>query len=54
MPYGKTIEMRYAGTRTKPLEARETRERDRSLAGKSRVRVRKATQRALKKAGLND
>jgi hypothetical protein len=52
MPYGKTLELRGLDTlrwiaRWKnPPAMRETRPRDRSLAGKARIRARKAANKA--------
>jgi hypothetical protein len=40
-PHGVTLRMRHIG-RTLPVQPRETRERDRSLAGKARIRARRA------------
>ncbi|GAA1909153.1 hypothetical protein GCM10009737_07880 [Nocardioides lentus] len=41
MAHGKTLLMRHAGRRTRPLEDAPKKARDRSLNGKARVRARK-------------
>lgn len=41
MANGNTLVMREAGARTRPIEPREKRDRDRSLRGKARRTARK-------------
>jgi hypothetical protein len=45
MAFGKSLELKWL-KRDKPIEPRETVDRDRSLRGKARIRARKAARKA--------